>query len=129
MAVPPEIVSKSTFTVLREGRESLTSNRRWLAFSAALASAIERAGVGSASFRLTVTCWPAVQLSGLGLMFHSSCPGVIVAESVLVVKVLLSSCKIVPLGSSGLITKLSSLVVTVFPGSMAILVCSIVETV
>ena len=83
----------------------MTSNRRWPAFSAALASAIERAGVGSRNFRLTVTCWPAVQLSGLDLTSQVSCPGLFVAESVSVVKVRLPSFKIVPSGSAGLITK------------------------
>ena len=54
MAVPPEIVSKSTFTVFRKDRESVTLNRRWPAFSAALASAIERAGPVALSLPVTV---------------------------------------------------------------------------
>ena len=41
MAVPTEVVWKSTFTVFGRDRESVTSNRTWPAFSAALASAIE----------------------------------------------------------------------------------------
>ena len=55
MAVPPEIVSKSTFTVCGEAGESVTSNMRWPSFSAALASAIEMAG---GIVPLTDDSWP-----------------------------------------------------------------------
>ena len=68
-----------------------------------------------------MTCWPAVQLSGLARMFHCSCPGVFVTESVSTVKVRLPSCKIVRSGSAGLTLMVKSSVRVVFPSSVAFL--------